>query len=56
MLLNYYRHHIDLNQLREEYPAPRGGYSLQFGRNSSKLVQQDQQRSCPYAATMTKAS
>ncbi|WP_055109860.1 peptidase domain-containing ABC transporter [Paenibacillus ihumii] len=28
MLLNYYRHHIDLNQLREEYPAPRGGYSL----------------------------
>lgn len=28
MLLNYYRHHTDLNQLREEYPAPRGGYSL----------------------------
>lgn len=28
MLLNYYHHHIDLNQLREEYPAPRGGYSL----------------------------
>lgn len=28
MLLNYYHHRTDLNELREEYPAPRGGYSL----------------------------
>jgi ATP-binding cassette subfamily C protein len=28
MLLNYYSYHINLNELREEYPAPRGGYSL----------------------------
>lgn len=28
MMLNYYNHRIDLNTLRDEYPAPRGGYSL----------------------------
>ena len=28
MILDYYDHKIDLNTLRDEYPAPRGGYSL----------------------------